>query len=76
MYTEKPLVMYSKNHDGRHWLTTLEFPPIQIAPVAANHCRVAYFLATLISSKLIKYESKKLYTRRCISIKCIVWNVS
>jgi len=58
MYTEKPLVMYSKNHDGRHWLTTLEFPPIQIAPVAANHCRVAYFLATLISSKLIKYESK------------------
>ena len=57
MYQEKPLVIYSKNHDGRHWLTTLEFPPIQIAPVAANHCRVAYFLATLISSKLITYEN-------------------
>lgn len=57
MYQEKPLVIYSKNHDGRHWLTTLEFPPLQIAPVAANHCRVAYFLATLISSKLIKYEN-------------------
>ncbi len=57
MYPEKPLVIYSKNHDGRHWLTTLEFPPLQIAPVAANHCRVAYFLATLISSKLITYEN-------------------
>ncbi len=57
MYQEKPIVMHSKNYDGRHWLTTLDFPPIQIAPVAPNHCRVAYFLANLISSKLIKYDN-------------------
>lgn len=58
MYQEKPIVMYARNYDGRHWLTTLAFPPLQIAPVAANHCRVAYFLATVISSKLLHCGDK------------------
>lgn len=58
MSPDKPLFMYSRNHDGRHWLTTLALPPLQIAPVAANHCRVAYFLATIISSKLGQCDNK------------------
>lgn len=56
MSSNKPLFMYSRNDEGRHWLTTLALPPLQIAPVAANHCRVAYFLATMISSKLAQYQ--------------------
>lgn len=46
------MVLHSKQADGRHWLTTLDMPPLQIWPVAPNHCRVGHFLATLISAKM------------------------
>ena len=52
MFFDKPMVLQSKQADGRHWLTTLDMPPLQIWPVAPNHCRVGHFLATLISAKL------------------------
>jgi hypothetical protein len=46
------MVMHSRGDDGRHWLTTLDFPPMQLLPVAANHCRVGHFLARVISARL------------------------
>lgn len=66
MTPNKPLFMYSRNQEGRHWLTTLASPPLQIAPVAANHCRVAYFLATIVSTKLGQYQDT-LPTSLCLT---------
>jgi uncharacterized protein YegJ (DUF2314 family) len=51
------MVLHSKQADGRHWLTTVDTTPLQIWPVAANHCRAGHFLATLISAKLTTLES-------------------
>lgn len=55
MSVDQLLVMHSQQKDGRHWLTTLEYPPLQIWPVSNNLCRVGHALATLISSKLSTY---------------------
>ena len=52
MLFDQPMVLHSKQANGRHWLTTIDFPQLQIWPVAENHCRVGHFLATLISAKL------------------------
>jgi len=49
------MVLQSKQADSRHWLTTLDMPPLQIWPVAPNHCRIGHFLATLISAKLASF---------------------
>jgi len=57
MLFNKPMVLHSKQADGRHWLTTIDMPPLQIWPVAENHCRVGHFLATLISAKLGSLKS-------------------
>src|SRR5882672_1438771 len=57
MLFNKPMVLHSKQADGRHWLTTIDLPPLQIWPVAQNHCRVGHFLATLISAKLGSLKS-------------------
>jgi hypothetical protein len=54
---EQPMILQSKQADGRHWLTTLDVPPLQIWPVAPNHCRVGQFLARLISAKLANLKS-------------------
>jgi hypothetical protein len=56
MLFDKPMILHSKQTDGRHWLTTLDMPPLQIWPVAPNHCRVGHFLATLISAKLASLD--------------------
>ena len=52
MLFNEPMVLHSERDDGRHWLTTMDYPPLQIWPVARNHCRVGHFLATLIAAKL------------------------
>ena len=57
MLFDKPIVLHSTQADGRHWLTTMDIPPLKIWPVAANHCRVGHFLATLISAKLASLKS-------------------
>lgn len=51
------MVLHSRQDDGRHWLTTVDMPPLQIWPVAPNHCRVGHFLANLISAKLATLKS-------------------
>lgn len=56
MFFAKPMVLHSKQADGRHWLTTMDIPPLQIWPVARNHCRVGHFLATLLAAKLAKLK--------------------
>ncbi|MDB6057137.1 MAG: hypothetical protein JWO95_981 [Verrucomicrobiales bacterium] len=57
MFFDQPMILQSKQADGRHWLTTLDVPPLQIWPVAPNHCRVGQFLARLISAKLASLKS-------------------
>lgn len=57
MFFDQPMVLHSKLADGRNWLTTLGIPPVQIWPVAPNHCRVGHFLANLISAKLASLKS-------------------
>jgi hypothetical protein len=57
MLFDAPMVLHSKQADGRHWLTTVDMTPLQIWPVAANHCRAGHFLVTLISAKLATLES-------------------
>ena len=52
MYQEKSLILYRKTPEGRHWLTTLGSPAVQLPPVAANQRRVATFITSVISSKL------------------------
>jgi len=52
MFFDKPMVLHSTRDDGRHWLTTMDIPPLQIWPVARNHCRAGHFLATLVAAKL------------------------
>jgi uncharacterized protein YegJ (DUF2314 family) len=37
-------VLRSTNAAGRHWLTMTTNPPMQIGPVAPNHCRIGYHL--------------------------------
>jgi hypothetical protein len=56
MYQEKSLIMYRQTQEGKHWLTTLGFPPIQLPPVAANQRRVATFVTSVISAKLLVCE--------------------
>ena len=56
MFFAEPMVMHSQQDDGRHWLTTVDFPPMQILPVAANHCRAGHFLARVLSMKLASGE--------------------
>jgi hypothetical protein len=52
MFFNQPMVLHSRQDDGRHWLTTVDLPPLQIWPVAPNHCRMGHFLANLVSTKL------------------------
>ena len=55
---DEPVVLHSQNEDGRHWLTIVEMPSIQLWPVAANHCRVGHFLAKIIVAKLARLEAE------------------
>lgn len=57
MFFDQPMVLHSKLADGRNWLTTLAIPPVQIWPVAPNHCRAGHFLANLISATLATAKS-------------------
>jgi hypothetical protein len=52
VFFSEPMVMHTQLSDGRHWLTVIGFPPLQILPVAANHCRAGQFLARVIAMKL------------------------
>lgn len=52
MFFDQPMVLHSKQANGRNWLTTLGITPVQIWPVAPNHCRMGHFLANLVSAKL------------------------
>lgn len=52
MLFSRPTVMHSTTDDGRHWLTTFDFPPLQILPVAGNHCRAGHMLARALSAVL------------------------
>lgn len=56
MFFDKPMVLHSTQDNGRHWLTTMDIPPLQIWPVARNHCRAGHFLATLLAAKLAKLK--------------------
>jgi len=56
MFSEGPMILHSQQADGRHWFTSLDIPPLQIAPVAQNHCRVGQFLATLVAARLMKFH--------------------
>ncbi len=56
MFLNLPLVMHSLTDDQRHWFTTMGIPPIQVEPVAGNHCRVGHALALLLVHKLDSFR--------------------
>ncbi len=56
MFFDQPQIFHSRREDGRHWLTSMDFPPLQILPVAGNQCRVAHSLALLLSSRLAQSD--------------------
>ena len=58
MFFSTPMILHSRQPDGRHWLTSMDIPPLQIWPVATNHCRAGHFLATLVTSRLSDLEGK------------------
>ena len=57
MLDDSPLIMYRQNQDGKHWLTTLSFPALQLPLVAANQRRVATFVLSCISTRLLDYDN-------------------
>lgn len=56
MFFDQPQIFHSQREDGRHWLTSMDFPPLQILPVAGNQCRVAHALAMLLCARLAAAE--------------------
>lgn len=45
-------VLHSTNAAGRHWLTMATSPPLQIGPVAPNHCRIGYHILQAVFAAL------------------------
>ncbi|MBL8516149.1 MAG: hypothetical protein JNM76_04175 [Betaproteobacteria bacterium] len=45
-------VLHSTNAAGRHWLTMATSPPLQIGPVAPNHCRIGYHILQAVFTAL------------------------
>ena len=45
-------VLHSTNSAGRHWLTMDTEPPLQIGPVAPNHCRIGYHILQAVYAAL------------------------
>lgn len=45
-------VLHSTNAAGRHWLTMATSPPLQIGPVAPNHCRIGYHILQAVYAAL------------------------
>ena len=44
--------LHSTNAAGRHWLTMATLPPLQIGPVAPNHCRIGYHILQAVFAAL------------------------
>lgn len=59
MFFDEPMILHSSRKDGRHWLTSMDLPPLQILPVEGNQCRVAHTLALLLSAKLDDEEAEQ-----------------
>jgi uncharacterized protein YegJ (DUF2314 family) len=59
MFFDEPMILHSTTDDGRHWLTSMDLPPLQILPVEGNQCRVAHSLALLLSAKLSDEEAQE-----------------
>ncbi len=57
MLHDNPLIMYRQSQDGKHWLTTLGFPALQLPLVAANQRRVATYVLSCISRQLLAYDN-------------------
>lgn len=49
-------VLHSTNDAGRHWLTMDTEPPLQIGPVAPNHCRIGYHILQAVYDALCDLE--------------------
>lgn len=54
----EPSVEHSLLDDGRHQFITDDDPPLKMLPVAPNHYRAGYFLATLITAKLAELDGE------------------
>ncbi len=59
MFFDEPMILHSVRDDGRHWLTSMDLPPLQILPAEGNQCRVAHSLALLLSAKLSDEEAQE-----------------
>lgn len=57
MLDDSPLIMYRQGQDGKHWLTTLGFPALQLPLVVANQRRVATYVLSYISTRLLAYDN-------------------
>lgn len=57
MLFDEAMIIHSQRDDGRHWLTTIDMPSMQLAPVAPNHCRAGHFLLKVISAKLAQCDT-------------------
>jgi uncharacterized protein YegJ (DUF2314 family) len=49
-------VLHSVNAVGRHWLTMDTDPPLQVGPVAPNHCRIGYHILQAVFNALNDLE--------------------
>jgi hypothetical protein len=58
MLFDVPMIIHSRRDDGRHWFTSLDLPPLQLLPLAANHARVGQVLATLVAHALTKQDDE------------------
>jgi uncharacterized protein YegJ (DUF2314 family) len=49
-------ILHSPADGGRHWLTSMTIPPLQLLPVAANHCRVGSAIIRALAEHLEEAE--------------------
>jgi hypothetical protein len=45
-------ILHSATAAGRHWLTSMTLPPLQLLPVAPNHCRIGSALIRALAERI------------------------
>lgn len=50
-------ILHSSTAAGRHWLTSMTLPPLQLLPVAPNHCRIGSALIRALAARIVDDES-------------------
>jgi hypothetical protein len=48
--------LHSETGEGRHWLTATTIPPLQLQPVAPNHCRIGSAFLRALAERLAQCD--------------------